>query len=157
MIIEERDIFEIARAVWANVLQMDPQGRPGGTIDGRVVTGCVQFSGEWEGAITLRCSMALARLAAGLMLDVAPERATDEDIRDALGELANMVGGNVKALLPGPTQLSLPLVVEGDNDALTICDSEAVHTVWMVWRGEPFVVSLHARVREGADARARLS
>ena len=34
----------------------------------------------------------------------------DEDIEDALGELANVVGGNVKAVLPGPSALGLPEV-----------------------------------------------
>ena len=34
----------------------------------------------------------------------------DEDIDDALGELANVVGGNVKAVLPGPSALGLPEV-----------------------------------------------
>ena len=34
----------------------------------------------------------------------------DEDVDDALGELANVVGGNVKAVLPGPSVLGLPEV-----------------------------------------------
>ena len=34
----------------------------------------------------------------------------DEDVEDGLGELANVVGGNVKAVLPGPSVLGLPEV-----------------------------------------------
>ena len=39
-------------------------------------------------------------------------------MRDAVGELANMVGGNIKALMPGSCQLSLPTVAEGRSEAL---------------------------------------
>ena len=51
-----------------------------------------------------------------------PEKLNDEDrayagsrfaeVVDALGELTNMIGGNVKSLLPAPSQLSLPMVSE---------------------------------------------
>ena len=34
---------------------------------------------------------------------------------DALGELANMIGGNLKALLPSNVGLSLPSIVRGND------------------------------------------
>jgi chemotaxis protein CheX len=37
-----------------------------------------------------------------------------EDMRDAAGELANMTGGGLKALMPQPSRLSLPTVATGD-------------------------------------------
>ena len=36
------------------------------------------------------------------------------DVADAWGELVNMIAGNLKALVPPPSQVSLPSVVEGD-------------------------------------------
>ena len=41
----------------------------------------------------------------------------EEDVADALGELANVVGGNVKAVLPGPSVLGLPEVGTAPNPA----------------------------------------
>ncbi|MFH0944672.1 MAG: chemotaxis protein CheX [Planctomycetota bacterium] len=35
------------------------------------------------------------------------------EVRDALGEMANRIGGNFKSLLEPPVQLSLPSVTEG--------------------------------------------
>jgi chemotaxis protein CheX len=81
------------------------------------------------------------------MLDLQQGAASPDDVRDALGELANMVGGNIKGLLPGPTQLSLPLVVEGGKDALRILDTQPVSTVWFSSGGHPFVVTLLRRVK----------
>jgi chemotaxis protein CheX len=49
---------------------------------------------------------------AATMFDTQPEVVTDAEVVDALGELTNMIGGNIKSLLPAPSQLSLPMVAE---------------------------------------------
>jgi chemotaxis protein CheX len=36
---------------------------------------------------------------------------TGDDVADALGELANIIGGNLKNMVPAPSALSLPHVV----------------------------------------------
>ncbi len=38
------------------------------------------------------------------------DEVTEDDVADALGELANMIGGNVKSILPELSALSLPHV-----------------------------------------------
>jgi len=43
---------------------------------------------------------------------------TDEDVRDALGELANMLAGNLKSVLPSGVVLSMPSVIEGSDYSL---------------------------------------
>jgi hypothetical protein len=43
------------------------------------------------------------------------ERVSDADRADALGELAGMVAGNLKAVLPPPCYLSRPAVAAGDG------------------------------------------
>jgi chemotaxis protein CheX len=42
----------------------------------------------------------------------------EAELVDAIGEIANMTGGNVKALLPGPSVLSLPEVAAGTAAAV---------------------------------------
>ena len=44
------------------------------------------------------------------MLAAAPETLGDEDLADAIGELANIVGGSVKSCVEGHSTLSLPSV-----------------------------------------------
>jgi chemotaxis protein CheX len=64
---------------------------------------------------------------------------------DTLGELANMLGGSVKALLAGPSMLSLPTVAEGDSYSMTFPGAEIVSRVDASCSGEPVVVALLTR------------
>ncbi|NIQ01639.1 MAG: chemotaxis protein CheX, partial [Nitrospinaceae bacterium] len=54
------------------------------------------------------CPIPLARQAAAIMFQLQEDTAGPEEIQDAFGELANITGGNIKALLPEPSYLSLP-------------------------------------------------
>jgi chemotaxis protein CheX len=53
----------------------------------------------------------------------APETVNDE-VRDVLGELANMIGGNLKCILGTGIRLSMPSVVDGTNYSLRFCGVE---------------------------------
>jgi chemotaxis protein CheX len=61
------------------------------------------------------------------------------DVTDAFGEMANVFGGNVKALLPEYVSLTLPEVSRqspGGDGAARLVEAS------LAWRGRPFVVSL---------------
>ena len=75
--------------------------------------GVVPISGAWDGAVAVQCSDQLARQVATTMFGLSADEITVAELQDALGELTNMTGGNIKALLPEPCQLGLPVVVEG--------------------------------------------
>jgi chemotaxis protein CheX len=90
-----------------------PRDRP-------ALTGCVHIDGAWNGAALVECELPLARRMTAVLFDRAEGDVSLDDVRDALGELTNMVGGNVKALLPAPSRLSLPTVVEGADYAVTV-------------------------------------
>jgi chemotaxis protein CheX len=68
----------------------------------------VAISGAWNGTVTLSCSRELARRAAAAMLGCAVPDVDEGSWRDAMSEIANILGGNLKAVLPGPSQLGLP-------------------------------------------------
>jgi len=53
-------------------------------------------------------STALAHAGAVNMLRLAAEAITDRDLREVADETVNIVGGNLKGLLPRPSRLSLP-------------------------------------------------
>lgn len=108
--------------------------------DGRV-RASVSVRGEWDGVITLEVSRAAAHDLTRRMLQV--DDVTDEDVSDAVGELVNVLGGNVKSLLVEGSVLGLPEVTDGDPGDCThveICQTE----LW--WAGHP----VHVRVW-GAD------
>jgi CheY-specific phosphatase CheX len=44
----------------------------------------------------------------------------DDVVRDVLGEVANMIGGNLKCVLSKGTRISMPSVIDGDY-RLRVC------------------------------------
>lgn len=110
-----RDLREVVETVWTVTLGfevLDPLGSlpppPESTW-----CGCIHIGGAWDGLVKLSMSEALTRRAAAAMFGAPAESLSREELVDALGEITNMTGGNVKALLPGPSKLSLPSVVPG--------------------------------------------
>jgi chemotaxis protein CheX len=77
------------------------------------VAAIVHISGTWTGSVVVSCSDDLATRTAASMLEAEPSGLSGEDISDALGEVANMIGGGVKAMMPEPSVLSLPVVAFG--------------------------------------------
>lgn len=93
------------------------------------LTSTVQFAGDWKGAVLLQCDARPAlEMATRLLPGPAPSK-VDENVRDALGELANMIGGNLKSVLPPGVALSMPSVVDGSDYALHLCGGNASKTL----------------------------
>ncbi len=101
-------------------LEVEPQGDGDITAAGSV-TAAVHFAGEWRGAVLLQLSPELACVLCARLIRVGSPPLYDDNVRDAVGELANMVGGNLKSILPFRVALSMPTVVEGSNYALRVC------------------------------------
>ena len=115
--VSAEQMTEIAQEVWESFLSMSllphPLGPDAPALEGQTVTGCVHVSGEWTGSVFLSCHLDVATAAAEAMFAADPGSLSAEEVGDALGELTNMVGGNVKSLLPAPSALSIPSVAEG--------------------------------------------
>jgi len=143
------DLEVITREVWTSFLDGDPAGLlvSGDDVAVERVTGCVHLSGAYTGSIMLSCSGSAARDAAAALFSMQPGDVTQNEIIDAIGELANMVGGNVKSMLPGPSVLSLPAVVQGQ---LAVPGAHVVREVHLTWRNEPLAVSLWQQAAQAA-------
>jgi chemotaxis protein CheX len=104
------DIITITQAVWSSFLDLELTAVPyeSAVLTGPVLIAVVRISGAWEGAVQLECSPDHARAAAAAMFGGGAGTSSDDEARDALGELANIVSGNVKSLLPPPSALSIP-------------------------------------------------
>src|SRR4051794_26191707 len=70
--------------------------------------GTVHITGSWCGSVAIELPEPFARIVAGAMFGNAPTDVADDEVVDVVGELANMTGGNVKALVEGDCSLSLP-------------------------------------------------
>jgi chemotaxis protein CheX len=107
-----------------------------------VTVGCVAVTGDWKGCVLLACPKQLARTAASAMFDLPAEQLTGDEIADALGELTNMVAGNIKSLLPGPSRLSIPVVMVGASSTVRMPSAVLVNTVSLACEGLPLTVSI---------------
>lgn len=136
----EEEITQVTTIVWESVLGIAllPQQEIPLVTD--PIVGCVRVTGAWNGAVTIECGEEVARSAAATMFGVAPKLAGAAEIRDAMGELVNMTGGNVKALLPSVSVLALP-TVEEDGIAV-LPDAEVITEVAFTSEGRPLVVRL---------------
>lgn len=74
------------------------------------------YIGGAKGSLVLECGAKVARAFAARVTGLPAGSLDDDDVRDAVGELVNMIGGNLKALLPGDTAISTPLVFTSPRD-----------------------------------------
>lgn len=136
------DIQDVARTIWATLFELPLEDGDGAQLGPEsTVTSCVQINGAWHGAVVLQCPLTLARTltAAMFQADTAPQL---DEVHDALGELANMLGGNVKALLPGPSRISLPAVAVGSDYHMSVVGTNAVTSVSFTCDGYPLRITL---------------
>lgn len=151
----EQEIISLTQYIWGATLNLDAvpvANSSTAKVGGRTLDGVINITGAWAGALVLQVPEHVARRAASVMFEVDEAAATLEEMQDAIGELTNMTGGNVKALLEGHCHLSLPAVVEGRDYSIRVPGSEAVTRVTFDVDGEPFVVSLLTRRGLAADA-----
>lgn len=87
------------------------------------LTAAVYYAGDWKGALLLQCSLEQAIDWTSRLMSLPPSPALNDDVKDGLGELAIVLAGNLKAILPRGVGLSIPSVVEGTDYSLRICRS----------------------------------
>jgi chemotaxis protein CheX len=132
----------IAQDVWSSFLQLDLEPTEDVPLPGRTMTGCVHVSGEWQGSVFLQCSAEHAQGAAEAMFAADPGSLSDDEISDALGELTNMVGGNIKSLLPAPSSLSVPSVAAGESYTIRVPGAVLIETVALTCSAGPVHITL---------------
>lgn len=143
---DESTLAQLANDIWGSMLGIelaDGNGAMASLGADRTLTGCVQITGDWAGAVTLRCPTSLARSFASIMFDCDPDSLTADEVLDALGELTNMTGGSVKGLVTGTCQLGIPAVAEGREYALVIPRGRRVATVGLEHDGEPLEIVVY--------------
>jgi chemotaxis protein CheX len=145
----QSDIQEIARMIWETVFDLVLE--PADDVElseESTVTSFVLVDGEWQGAVMLQCPMVLAEALTVSMFDGNSDGCptmSEADVRDAVGEVANMVAGNIKALLPEPCHISLPAVALGSDDAVSVPGTESMIAVPFTCHGQSLVITLLER------------
>jgi len=125
--------------VFDTMLSMDVQlsdSDPQAAVDGSKIVGSVSFAGALMGSVRVHVNDAFARIITAEMLGMEVEEIEgDEEVHDVIGELSNMVGGDLKSRLDDiglSCQLSIPSITSGSdfkiesmgwerNDRFTFC------------------------------------
>jgi chemotaxis protein CheX len=109
VVIDNEILNQLAQGVFQTMLEIELF--PGEVeVEGTRLVATIQIAGAWSGEVSLAFTTDLARNAASRMLKLAAEDVTTIDEHEVAAELANMIGGNFKSLLPSPSQLSLPII-----------------------------------------------
>lgn len=140
--VQTDDIFAITQNVLETMLQVSVEPSPDQSemLTENCMTGCIQISGGWKGAVLLQTSEEFASIAASKLLLVNEADVCAEDRQDTLAELTNMVGGNIKSIVPGPSNLSLPSVTSGKDFDFRLVGSSVDNCVHMNCQGQGICV-----------------
>lgn len=141
----EQEILEIAEATWQSIVGMQVSSG-GGTAtmpspEG-FLTGSVEISGAWNGVVLMHGAEPLIREAAAVIFGSNGDEVSHQDQLDAMYELTNIIGGNIKSLLPEPCQLALPKVESTTSDMLEVPGAERMSDLVFDCQGQSLYVSV---------------
>lgn len=145
-------VLAIAQDVFAAMID----GEPGGIQEGW--TTIAEMAEPWHawvdvrGLINARAVVTAERptcdaIARGLLSMGEDEVVDHSDLVDAFGEVANVVGGNLKSLIADSNALTLPSVapeLPGTSGSLQ-------HEVCLIWQGRPLVISIWSLSNEEGE------
>ena len=107
------------------------------------LTSMVGLAGSHSGILAIHCPKDLALKIAGSMLGMEVTE-IDEDVNDAMGEIANMVGGDVKHIFSpkgGDIHLSIPTVIYGSDYVLESISTAEALVIPFQCSGDRFLLS----------------
>jgi len=88
-------------------------------VDGERIVGSVGFAGKAVGSVSIQVNEAFARQITAAMLGMEEDEIEgDEEVHDVIGELSNMVGGDLKSRLCDEglnCDLSIPSITKGSD------------------------------------------
>lgn len=122
-------LLESAKDVFETMIFMEltENTEPGNSMEEPTMLGLITFKGSIEGCLAICCTMPCIQNVTMNMLGMdSAEQATEEDVCDAIGEVANMIVGGVKKRLldsVGNLDISIPSVVRGREVKNNLGDS----------------------------------
>ncbi len=105
------------------------------------VSAVIRISGGWDSLVQVLAPRTTAKIIASTMFATEEAALSEEEIRDAVGEIVNMVGGNLKGIVEGESSLSLPCVGNTGGEPPFGADFVGI-TVAHNCQGDPLIVRL---------------
>jgi chemotaxis protein CheX len=108
------------------------------------VLALIGLAGQWVGSGVMFCQARTACDLASRLL-MAEYSEVNDDVRDAIGEITNMVIGNFKNCLESETvevRISTPTVIDGTRLKARNLSSDITVSTWYAYEGHVFLVEL---------------
>jgi chemotaxis protein CheX len=145
-----RYIIDATKEVFSTMMVMEvedqyPMQEPVTTFHCSI-TGMVGLAGSYTGILSIHCPAHLAMKITSNMLGMEVDE-VGEDVNDALGEIANMLGGHVKQVLSKgglDLNLSIPTVISGETYTISSVSNDTV-IIPFQFESEKFLVGLTIR------------
>jgi chemotaxis protein CheX len=143
----EKEVQQYTQLVCSTLLGYEVNPLPGSydISSADTVSGSVQVTGKWHGIIMISLPSTMVNTLTENLFSLEPGKASTEDRKDAVGELINMIGGNIKALLPQPSTLSVPLLALEGNSQYFPSTKTVTHCQFGC-DGKTFALSLYEQV-----------
>jgi chemotaxis protein CheX len=145
MTIDEQTLQQVVSDVCSGMLGLQLEPTPLLPCDDSdALSAVIRSSGGWESLVQVLTPRRTAVAIASNMFAMSEDELSEEEIRDAVGEIVNMVGGNLKGIVEGESSLSLPCVgaVSGtapfDHSFSGLCVSNNC-------QGDPLIVRVYDR------------
>lgn len=115
------DVAQFTESVFQSMLGLEVAACDAELPATEMITGAIYYAGPFKGATLLQCIPSEAYEFTMRLMGVDLPTSFNDDVRDAIGEITNIIGGNMKPLLPHGVALSMPSVVQGPPSALRFC------------------------------------
>lgn len=140
---EIRDkIIETTQEIFSSMVMMEVSASEEPVTEGSVhsesITGLIGLAGTYKGVLAIHMPNTVALAVTSSFLGMEVEE-INADVEDAIGELANMLGGNVKTILSESGRdinLSLPSTISGREYNFQLASESAERTV-ICFEAEP--------------------
>ncbi len=140
------DVAAIVQEVWSSMLGLEIEPVEGLLdITGPAIAGSVGVTGASDCLISVEMGIGTAREVGAAMFMMSADEISMSDVTDSVGEMTNMVGGNIKSLLPEPSTLSLPVVAQGESPTLRVVGAQSLLSQSFICADGPLLVSVWNR------------
>lgn len=143
--IEVENVASIVQSIFATMMDLSVEmAERYSPPQGDRLTASVFLEGSWNGAVSIECSRQQACDLAGRFLCGDAPSEVDDDVRDVMGELANIIGGNFKSTLGADVRLSVPSVIDGSDYEVRVCGTGKCEQLGFRYAGGDFSVLVRA-------------
>jgi len=124
-------------------------------LEGMRTVGAVSFAGDAMGLINIHVTSQFSRQMAAVMLDMdISDVDVESDVNDVIGELSNIVGGNLKSIFSDVglrCELSTPSITRGSSFKIESMNMERYERFAFGYQDHVFFVEFGLKLAEGLN------